>query len=1734
VGVGESLVDVFDVRDRLIGDYREFTSSFVHPRDERIREHVERLTASGYQWPAPYLSLNPNFASGGTVDKLVADGLLHPDSERIFRIKAGEDDPGSQPLRLHQHQREAIATARQGSSYVLTTGTGSGKSLSYIVPIVDRVLRAKADGSYRPGIKAIIVYPMNALANSQLHELEKFLCWGFPEWRPLVTFSRYTGQEGQEDRRRILNDPSDILLTNYVMLELVLTRRRERDRLIRAARGLWFLVLDELHTYRGRQGADVAFLVRRTKDACEAPDLQCVGTSATMTTEGSAADQRAAVATVASRLFGQPVQPDNVLGETLRRATLPVETGGGSAGERLAERVRHWRSTPAAPDLDTFRSDALAHWVESAFGVEGEEDTARLVRLRVPRTVPEAAENLARLTHQPPDDCQAAIQAVLQAGAQVIDPETGRPVFAFRLHQFLSKGDNVYVTIESPAERHVTSRYQTVSPQSTNTERKVLVPLAFCRECGQEYLSVRRSVNGFEARQDTDTGEDAGYLYLSDDQPWPESLEIAVQDGRLPYSWTVLADDGTTLPADDKVRHLPEVVHVDPEGGEVARGQGVTAAWVATPFRFCMRCRVSYERSRGKDFAQLAKLSAEGRSSALSVVGASVVRALRAAPELDRSARKLLSFVDNRQDASLQAGHFNDFVQVVQLRGALYRAAAKQPDGLTHERVAQLVTEALGLELPAFARRPDVRYGKEEIWRALREVVNYRLYLDLERGWRVTMPNLEQTGLLRIGYRYLHEVAADQEMWDSRHHLLRDDNPAHRYEVAATLLDELRRNLAIDVRCLTEEGFDEIRRLSAQHLAEPWALGARERATVAGIAFPKPSSKGRPRSYLHLSGRGALGKYLKRQYDRPGQSCGVFDAQEMIRDLLAVLAEADLVIQTVPGDGDEMVGGYRLKSDALLWQAGDGEVGAEDRVRKQLSGETGARVNVFFRDLYRDTSHLLAGLQAKEHTAQVTPDERQKREHEFREGDLPLLFCSPTMELGVDINALNAVALRNVPPTPANYAQRAGRAGRSGQPALVVTYCSTGSAHDQYYFKRPTLMVGGSVQPPRLDLANEDLVKSHVQAIWLAETGEELPSSLAAVMETGGERPSLELLAKVHKSIQDPQARSRALARAESALAGDLADELPKAPWWRPNWTADVVERAPQTFEDALTRWRTLYKAALKEYEVQGRRAVDTNVSHKAREEARRRADDARVQLNLLRNEDSDEPQTDFYTYRYLASEGFLPGYSFPRLPLAAYIPGLNGQKQGDYIHRPRFIGISEFGPGALIYHEGARYMVRSVQLQQAATPGQEGVLTTSARRCIACGHLHDDAVGVDLCESCGERLGGADGNLLRLYTVRTQRRERISSDEEERRRSGFQIETSYRFHHHGGRPGKLTAEVTPADGGPALATLVYGDAATVRRANLGLTRRKDEKIRGFWLDTTSGEWLSESKAAEKTTDEDALDDAADIKLKQRVIPYVEDRRNVLVLRLAGKATLEEARSLLYALERGIEATFQLEDSELTGELLPDPDERGRMLFIESAEGGAGVLRRLVEEPDALRRAAIKALEIAHFDPDTGEEADQGIGVDEDRCVQGCYDCLLSYSNQPYHKQVDRHLIVNLLLEMAAAATTRTGGGPAAGGPRATGPAGEFEAWLLQASYRPPDGAGERVAEATVDLVYREARAAVFVDVPGEPYGEGRDDDAEESLYDLGWTPVRVSAGQWQAAVDRYPNVFGQHGAGSN
>ncbi len=399
-------MDVFELRNTLISDYATYIRSFIHIQDERIHRHVADELSQGLLWPEPLLQLNPSFKPGAWIDELVRHGLLHDECRRIFQLK--DPHQPARPLRLHYHQTEAVEAAASGESYVLTTGTGSGKSLAYMVPIVNDVLQR---GSGR-GIRAIVVYPMNALANSQFQELEKFLCRGYAEGKPPVTFARYTGQEDENERRRIWADPPDILLTNYVMLELLLTRPDEK-RIVESARGcLQFLVLDELHTYRGRQGADVAMLVRRVRDLCENPQLQCVGTSATLAGAGTFAEQQAQIAQVASRLFGVDVRPERIIGETLERVTRERAMDDPQFRQELRQRIADPTRQPPT-DYAAFIADPLSSWIESTFGLTTEPGSNRLRRTQ---PISSGAPYQTRLDPPPADPRVAHAEGSRQMG----------------------------------------------------------------------------------------------------------------------------------------------------------------------------------------------------------------------------------------------------------------------------------------------------------------------------------------------------------------------------------------------------------------------------------------------------------------------------------------------------------------------------------------------------------------------------------------------------------------------------------------------------------------------------------------------------------------------------------------------------------------------------------------------------------------------------------------------------------------------------------------------------------------------------------------------------------------------------------------------------------------------------------------------------------------------------------------------------------------------------------------------------------------------------------------------------------------------------------------------------------------------------------------------------------------------------------------------------------------------
>jgi ATP-dependent helicase YprA (DUF1998 family) len=809
--------NVFTVRDRLVHDFKDYVSGFIHIHDHRIRTRVNDEFESGLLWPEPLIQLNPSYEQTKPIDDLAKEGLLHSECSRIFRRDKTLHDPGKS-LVLFKHQEEAILAARTGQSYILTTGTGSGKSLAFIIPIVDHVLK---NGSGK-GIQAIIVYPMNALANSQMEELSRYLKAGYPEGSEPVTFRRYTGQEGPREREEIKQNPPDILLTNYIMLELILTRARE-EALVRAGRDLRFLVLDEMHTYRGRQGADVAMLVRRVREAFRAPNLQCIGTSATMASEGGSEEQRTKVAEVASLLFGERVAPEHVIGETLCRLTPEVDLDD----PEFTEKLRHRLSRPevySVNSYESFRTDPLSIWIESILGVKRESETRRLIR-QIPMSItgPKgAALRLAEATSLDEDLCREAIQNQLAGSYDPANmhPETKAAPFPFKLHQMISRGDTVYASLESPEDRYITLRGQRYVPGEDRS--RLLYPLVFCRECGHEYYSVTRlreatgslsyKPRSFGDVIDNDNDETmlAGYLYVDFEKPWPapeETHEIAT---RVPDNWVEESKYGPRVKRYYQDR-VPQLVRVRPDGElpKHADQDAIICAFVPGKFTFCPYCGIAYTSSRGGEYGKLSTLATEGRSSATTIISLSTIQSLRSCPELDESTHKLLSFTDNRQDASLQAGHFNDFVQVGLLRSGLYRAMEEAGDkGLTHDILPKRVLDALDLPLETYAQGGDAGLAYQELVRvrkAMEDVLEYRLYCDLERGWRITSPNLEQCDLLRIEYMGIDELCADEAIWRGKHLALETASPETRRNLCVVLLDYMRRGLAINAQCLDPE-----------------------------------------------------------------------------------------------------------------------------------------------------------------------------------------------------------------------------------------------------------------------------------------------------------------------------------------------------------------------------------------------------------------------------------------------------------------------------------------------------------------------------------------------------------------------------------------------------------------------------------------------------------------------------------------------------------------------------------------------------------------------------------------------------------------------------------------------------------------------------------------------------------------------------------------------------------------
>jgi Lhr-like helicase len=1773
-------MDVFSLRDTVIGEYQKFAKSFtiIHAAD--IREQIEAIYADGRFWPEPLIQINPNYKRGQALETLIASGALDPRTADIFKIDGA-------PLHLHKHQEQAIALAAQGESYVVTTGTGSGKSLCFFIPIVSAILAEKRQGGPRR-TRAIIIYPMNALANSQLEELDKYVK-NVPG-APPVTFARYTGQESNEVRQSIADNPPDILLTNFMMLELLMTRQEEVDRKVMAnCAGLRFLVLDELHTYRGRQGADVALLVRRVRERLSS-SLQCIGTSATMASEGSVEEKNKVVAQVASRLFATRIPESNVVIETLDRVTDPT---------RRAESVRNLlgpaidAGLPASVSDAVLRTHPLTIWTETRLGMTTTDANPAWHRAR-PRTISEAVRQLAEDSGRDEAKCRAALRELLLVSSVPERERTGaddgasRSFFAFKLHQFLSGAGHAWTTLEPPGARTVTVEGQQFLPDD---HEKRLYPVHFCRECGHEYHPVRLVQEGSERTLHARDIDDAP-IRANDDAAQPDDNDASAQQESFGFV-TLDVQDGE-FEFEDDVNHYPEAwldydaagnprikayyrsARVEPlfatPDGKV--GSGAKVWFIRDHFRFCLRCGATHS-SAARDRTRLASLTAEGRSSATTVLVSSALRWMHGDDSgLDRYTRKLLGFTDNRQDAALQAGHFNDFLFVSLVRAGFYGALELAGDqGLRSEQLGAAQQHALGFDraTPEFRaewlQEPGLKgFNLQEAESTLRQVLAYRVWFDQRRGWRYTNPNLEQLGIVEIDYQGLDALADDEAEFANAPDVLRHASPEVRKNLYAELFDHLRKWMAVKSQVLDPTAVEQMLARSHSRLRTPWGFGIDEKPSRARwLLITTPS---RTRGDLSLrdeelivrgGSRSALGRILKSSHGvrslrfpkgrklwndvRAVRELRAADFDALVGAMLRAAREHGLISEDVSPFGDQL--GYRLNDACVLFKKGRAEPDPDH-----------PNASAFFRDLYanlahtlREPVHPLYGFEAREHTAQVESDKRVFREKRFRYGAkereeladtdnpvrdprepnrfLPVLFCSPTMELGVDISALNAVYLRNVPPTPANYAQRSGRAGRSGQAALVLTYCSSQSPHDQYFFRDPKAMVHGEVRPPLLDLANQDLVQSHLSAVWLACTEQPLNPSIADLLVLGNPARPLkdEVSTPMMASRAGAEARVR-IGRVLDLLAEDLTDDL--APWYpgRDEFAEVVVRTAPQRLDEAFNRWRDLFAAAERQRDAARRTMDDYAAPQQEKRAAQSRHAQAIDQLNLLQ-QGTSSASSDFYTYRYLATEGFLPGYNFPRLPLMAYIPATqDGRGRQTYLQRPRFLALAEFGPWSLVYHEGRAFrVVRALVNQQSAATAELQLPTQTVRICAGCGagHFRED---VSLCHACGASLSAAEviREVFRIENVATLPAERITANDEERQRQGFELQTTFewatRDHEVDARPGTAT------DDAGEIARLAYGPGATITRLNKGLRRRADRTRLGFKINPISGYW---AKIADEGDDQ--IDPTA--ARPQWIVPSVQDRKNALLLQPCdADLSKQTLTTLQHALLRGVEAVFQLEAGEILAEPMPTRDKRKGFLFYEATEGGAGVLTRLVAEPERLAEVARKALAIMHFalDDELPAAAEQLADAPDTRCVAACYRCLMSYYNQPDHEDIDRRdpAARALLLRLARSrvhvdpAKVRSRSVPP-GPPRSAD--GVSARWFELAHARElprPDGDALAVNGLSLPLVWRAHYVAALIGEPDAPLASELESKGFELVV---FAPDEAS---WEAAFGDLSRLLGR------
>lgn len=1622
-----------EIVERVKTTYKNYIKTSFPVVDPALRGQIhERIDQANLLWQGPFLSLQRPY-------ELASQTLAaHAQALALHRklLLAGEyvDDKGKRHApfgewTLYTHQQQAVEQILGGPNTIVSSGTGSGKTEAFFLPILNYCLQHPG-----PGIKALVLYPMNALANDQYDRFARYLAGTG------VTFARYTGDTpedeaeaefGDKERRpeklppeavwyrRDIRQPDklpNILMTNYAMLEYLLLRKL--DRVLFDSR-LHFLVLDEVHTYHGARGIEVACLIRRLKEHVDKLDgqLACVGTSATVK-----GDELQPVADFASELFGEAFLSEHICTEQYQqvRATGELYMPDPSAiKEADIQRLRDLSDLSVvydfcldhiAPDQVVFGAmdavqgkagDAAAEFLglvlshnalfRAIEGVLAEPCSLDEVTCYLQTGVTPAEQRQSLETDYPQEGLRAGsddtylrreVEAYLLLGAKAqVD---GQPLIRPKVHIFWRGLQGFYRC----TNKDCGALYTEATDVCERCHARCL-PVEICRNCGQDFYRA----------------------YAGDPELDLSPLIAKTQKERkkadaLPPSFTVVDEAvGVDFPIHFTF-NLQESAETsdeeDEEEAEERHSQEVAA-------RYCPACGKLHRGRTGScgcaESAQYPSLRLLEPKLYLDKIhkcpacegtyggGAEVVTALSSATmvsinilvegifqHLTPAQRRILVFSDNRQDTAFQAAYLNHKHGQFVGRQLIYQVLAdQQGEGggpVSFDRLRDLLYSRR-MQYEIYAPKPKreedghITYvtGKPEnpddVAAEHREIQLGILSEIAKPGSRRV--SLEGIGLLAVHYyraeQTLEQVARGAGQLQTRWRLSGEEL----FHLLATLLNEMRLKRALShPMLLTPLERNQEQFFGRYNLPVGFQL---TRSTVTGTPY-------RTVGFTSLSGgQTSLMNFV-------GKVVGKEKAAQALMDFITFLYEDGFLVKRDIGTSSSstevmLVNHARLMltipTELYRCNRCNGVTAHNVRgvcARWRCEGrlepfQPDARSN-YYVDTYMHRAPFR--MVAEEHSAQLSGTRRMEIEHNFKKGTVDVLVCTPTMEMGVDIGDLPSVFMRNVPPGPANYAQRSGRAGREERIALINAF-ALDRAHDTYFFDRPTDMIAGAVEPPSFTIDNERILRRQINSLVLEKLdfqfrqklGEHFPEDEAAGFSLPG--VEAELQAK----------REKVIAAVLKAFNKDKQepDKQAALAWLNRTEVSQIVDGYYPALVAAFQPWLTERDAIFGEI-------VDlaTQMARVGRRDPKAAAAMSQRQQHLYQLLDQVDGR---YPLAYLSDQGFLPSYAFPA-DTARLLPK-------DEVKRPVTRGmdmaLTEYAPGNKVYMDRRKYQVIGLDFHRAPIPD----LDKTYKRCDGCDYVTLEAMATH-CPHCGQMLSTQSNHILFASSFVAERAEAIGSDEEYRERAFYGGKTYLMQLPEGGEERTLQG-----------VALQYRRAGEILSVNTGLP--KDEG-RGFMICRACGYWQSPtSKAA--FSDHKLLHNRREVCNGSGEYFHLGHRfhTDVLLLRFDGVAGQSEEffASLKAAIIEAANSVAQAEAGEIAGftRLVTETgQDRQDLILYDNVPGGAGYVRAVAAQFEEVMKVA-RAL------------------LDGCQCERSCYKCLRSYRNQFEHKLLDKRLIAPYL-----------------------------------------------------------------------------------------------------------------------